>query len=324
MSEPLRARRPGPRRRRASRIPKIEWPRRPPVPLAGQTWTPGDAGRPETPRRRLSRALAVLLAVCEVALLAWLVAGPVFQVRSVDVAGNQRLKSGEVVAAAGLARPGSVFTVDAATIRRKLTAMPWVREATVTTTLPDRVTLTIDEWQPVAIYLAGGTGQPLYLSDQAVILGTAPDAKTGLEIDGPAGPQPRVGSRPLDARLLTAMVNIQRGLPALIGQDVKSFAVDGCGGVTMTVQRGWRAQFGRVITPEEFAGLNQKLAALKSVASKEDLNNPNLDYINLENAQVPAVGLKTKPTPTPAATAQPTPAPSASPAPKIVPVVPCK
>ena len=268
--------------------------------------------------------MAILSAIAELALLVWLVTGPAFQVRQVTVVGNHQLKTAQVISAAGLQRPGSVFSVDAATIRRKLTATAWVRDATVTTALPDQVTVTVDEWQPVAVYVAGGKGQPLYLSDQAVVLGPAPDARSALEIDGPAGPDPRVGTRPVDQRLLAAAVNIQRGLPGLIGQEVKAFAVDACGDLTMTVQRGWRVEFGRVITPEEFADLSQKLSALKSVASKENLNNPDLDYVNVENDQLPAVGLKSKPSPapSPAPSAAPLPSPSAA-VPKLVPA-PCK
>ncbi len=254
-----------------------------------------------------------MVAGLEAVLLVWIAAGPLFQVRHVEVFGNHRLQRPQVLSAAGLVQPVSVFAVDAATIRRKLTATPWVRQAAVTVALPDRVTVTLDEWQPVAVYQPAG-GHALFLSDRAVVLGPAPDASAALEIDGPATPDPRVGARPVEPRLLTALVNIQRGLPGLISQDVKAFALDSCGDVTMTVQRGWRVLFGRVITPEEFAALDQKLAALKSIASKENLNDPNVEYVNLENAQLPAVGVKPPPAPTPkpspGATAIPTPVPT--------------
>lgn len=311
---------PRPRKRRASRIPRLALPRPQSVPLVGQAWAPGDAEARPRPTQRLARAAAVVAALVELVLLLWLLAGPSFQVRSVEVTGNQRLTSAQVVSAAGMARPGSVFAVDAATIRRKLTATPWVRDATVTTTLPDRVVLSVDEWQPVAVYLAGGKGQPFFLSDQAAVLGPAANAGGVLEVDGPAGADPKVGAHPVDQRLLTAMVNIQKGLPSLISQQVKSFQVDSCGDLTMTVQRGWRALFGRVITPEEFAALNQKLAALKSIAAKEDLNNPNLDYVNLESAQLPTAGFKNMPAPSPSPSVAPSPAP---PVPRPIPV-PCR
>lgn len=315
--------RPRPRRRRSTRL-GLGWPRPavPPPPLAGQAWTPGDARRPEDDGRPALRAAAVAAAVVELALLLWLLAGPAFQVHQVRVVGNHQLKAAEVVTAAGLDRPGSVFALDAATIRRKLTATAWIRTARVETALPGRVTLTVDEWQPVAVYTAGPAGHPVYLSDQAAVLGAAPSPTAALLVQGPAGPDPRVGSHPVETRLLTAMVNIQRALPGLIGHQAKSFAVGSCGDLTMTVDRGWRVEFGRVITPEEYAALGQKLAALKSIAAREDLNNPDLVYVNLENPQLPAAGFKSKPSPSPVASAAPSPAPSSGPRP--VPVLPCK
>lgn len=298
------------RRRRSSRV-RFDWLRRtsPAGALAGLSWNPGDARRQKDDGSRAWRLAALVIALCEAALLAWLLAGPAFQVRHVDVAGATHLRSPEVVAAAGLDRPRSLFAVDAATIRRKLTANPWIRDASVTASLPDRVALSVEEWAPVAVYVAGGRGRPMFLSDQAAVLGSAAAGGAALEIDGPAGPDPRVGSHPVDPRLLTAMVNIQRGLPGLAGQQVRSFSIDGCGNLSMTVQRGFRVDFGRVITPEEYGALDQKLAALKSVAARENLNSPDVEYVNLQNAQLPAVGLRSRPSPPPA----PAPAPSAAP-----------
>jgi POTRA domain, FtsQ-type len=295
------------------------------VPLRGLEWTAG-AGLEKDPRAdRGRRTAALAAALLAVAVLGWLLGGGLFQVRQVHVAGNQRLTAAQVKRLAGLDRPGSVFGVDAATIRRKLTADAWVRDAEVTPVLPDRVDVTVDEWQPVAV-LVLGSGAGYYLSDQAVVLGAAPPAASALEVDAPTAAAPRVGQRPLDPRLLTALVNIQRGLPGLVGEDVRSFEVDGCGNLTMTTARGWKAYFGRVITPEEFASLDSKLAALKAVSTAENLNSPDLDYVNLMNASLPAVGHKSRPgpTPTPAAGAH---APSPAPPPAAtapVPIVTCR
>ncbi len=205
----------------------------------------------------------------------------------------------EVERLAGLDHPGSVFAVDAATIRHRLTADPWVRDATVSIELPGTVVVSVDEWHPVAVYVPGSSRRAFFLSDQAVVLGAAPGADAALEIDAPAAAEPRTGQRPIDDRLLRAMVNIQRGLPALIGQDVRSFEVDGCGNLTMTTRRGWKAYFGRVITPEEFVSLNDKLAALKSVSTQENLNSPDLEYVNVMNAALPATGHRSKAAPAP-------------------------
>jgi cell division septal protein FtsQ len=240
---------------------------------------------------------------------------PIFQVRQLDVSGNQRLTTDQVVAAAGLQHAGSVFLVDPGGVERRLEGQTWVRSATVTAQLPDRVSIYVEEWRPAAVYRAS-SGPLWYVSAQAVVLGPADgqDASALLEIDGPAQPQPKAGRPALDRTLLVGLVNIQRALPGLIGQEVQSFAIDGCGSLTLAAKRGWRAQLGRVLTPEEFASLKDKMAALKSLAAGGDVNfdSPNLQYVNVMNPADVAVKERDKParpgrgvSPAPAAGVQP-------------------
>jgi hypothetical protein len=120
-----------------------------------------------------------------------------------------------------------------------------------------------------------------------------------------------VGRRVLDSRLLVALVNIQRTLPRLIGQDVKGFTIDGCGNLTLVSVRGWSVQFGRMLTGEEIATLRDKVAALRAVAPEVDYNSPDLQAVNVMNPSAVAVRAKQKPTPTPAP-GRASPAPSAS------------
>jgi hypothetical protein len=110
----------------------------------------------------------------------------------------------------------------------------------------------------------------------------------------------------MDADLLTALVNIQRALPGLLGQQVRSFSLDTCGNLTLSAARGWKAYFGRVLTPEEFATLRDKLSALKSISAAVDYNSPDLDYVNVMNPYAPAVKLKSVRA-APAASAPPAP-----------------
>src|SRR5207249_10693154 len=107
-------------------------------------------------------------------------------------------------------------------------------------------------WSPVAVYQPSRGGS-WYLSDQAVALGPvrAGAANQGLlEVRDLGARAPSAGQQVLDVKLLVALVNIQRALPDIIGQDVRSFQVDSCGNLTMVAGRGWKAQFGRVLTPE--------------------------------------------------------------------------
>jgi cell division septal protein FtsQ len=301
----------------------------PAPPLSGRRLARAPRRRPrrfgrldERSRRRARRTGSLALAAGWLAALVALLAAPAFQVRHVDVSGNQRLTAAQVVAAAGLQHPGSVFQVDPAATERRLAGATWVRAASVSAQLPDRVSVRVSEWQPVAVYRAGGGG-PWYLSDQAVALGPADaaDVQSLLDIDGPARPAPRAGRAPLDRALLVALVNIQRALPGLIGQDVESFSIDSCSGLTLNARRGWKAQFGRVLTPEELASLKDKVASLRALAASGDVDfdSPGLRYVNVMNPAVVAVPQRT-PAPRPGhASPSPSPRPPARAGPQAVP-----
>jgi hypothetical protein len=181
--------------------------------------------------------------------------------------------------------------------------------------LDGTVVVRISEWQPVAAYHAGTGKRYFLLSSQAMVLGPAASAGTLVDIQGPAGADPKSGAQALDPALLTALVNIQRGLPALIGQEVAGFIFDSCGDLTLVSKKGWRVYFGRVLTPEEFTTLRDKLSALKAIAGhgNVDYNSTDLMYVNVMNPSEPAAGYKSRtpasPSPSPGA-AQPSPSPA--------------
>jgi len=174
----------------------------------------------------------------------------------------------------------------------------------------------VSEWDPVAAYHAGPSTKLFLLSSQAVVLGPTPTSGGLVDIQGPAVGDPRVGERALDPVLLTALINIQRGFPTLLGQDVAGFVFDSCGNLTLVAKRGWKVYFGRVLTPEEFASLRDKLAALKAIAGNGNVNYASSDllYVNVMNPSEPAVGYKSRqpapPSPSPGATPAPAPSPS--------------
>ncbi len=305
-------------RRRRSRLPHIDWRKTidSSEPLKGQLWTRSERALKEPDvhwaRRAASGAVAVLLS----ALVAWLIFGPAFAVRDIQVSGAQHMTRQQVLAAAGIDTDGSLLAFDPVAARQKLLQQTWIRAASVRPSLDGTVLIQISEWQPVAAYHAGPTGALLLLSAQAVVLGGAPSAGGLTNIQGPAGADPKAGDRPLDPELLVALVNIQRGLPGLIGQSVANFIVDSCGDLTLVSTRGWKVYFGRVLTPEEFASLRDKLAALKAINGKVNYNSTDLEYVNVMNPSEPAAGFKSRepapPTPNPGA---PRPSPSPSPAP---------
>jgi cell division protein FtsQ len=259
------------------------------------------------------RVLAAGVALLEAVLLGWLWFGPALKVNTMDVVGASHMSVSQVAKAAGVTDGSSIISVDGIAGRERLLNQVWVRTATVQPKLPGTVRIQVSEWQPVAVYHAGTSSKKFWLSSQAVVLGQAPSSGGLLEVQGPAGGDPRVGERPLDPQLLTALVNIQRALPTFIGQEVAGFIFDSCGSLTLVVKRGWKVYFGRVLTPEQFSALRDKLGALKAISGNGnvDFNSPDIEYVNVMNPAEPAVGYKPKAPPqSPGARATPTPAPA--------------
>ena len=291
-------------------------------PLKGQLWTRSERSLREPDVHWSLRAIALTAAVAEIALLGWLWFGPALAVRTVTVAGAQHLTNEQVAKAAGLANTQSVLSVDGGADREHLLAQIWVQNATVEPQISGSVLVTITEWRPVAVYHSGKATTLYLMSDQAAILGPASSGGGLVDVQGPSGPDPKIGDRPIDQALLTAMVNMQRIIPTLLGQQIAGFIFDSCGDLTLLAKRGWKVYFGRVLTPEEFTSLADKVAALKAIAGGKNVNynSSDLEYVNVMNPAEPAVGYRSalhppSPSPSPGATPRPSPSPIPSPSP---------
>jgi POTRA domain, FtsQ-type len=311
-------------RRRRSLLPRAAWRRdlEASEPLKGQLWTRSEKSLREPDVHWARRAVAMGVAVALSGLLGWLWFGPALSVQTVEVTGSDHLTSDQVAQLAGLAGGASVLSVDAEADRAKLLNQTWVQGATVIPYLPGSVLVHISEWQPVAVYHSGANASLFLMSDQAVILALAPSAAGLVDVQGPGGADPKVGQRPIEQVLLTALVNMQRGFPALLGQQVSGFIFDSCGNLTLIAKRGWKVYFGRVLTPEEFTTLHDKVAALKAIQGRGQVNynSSDLEYVNVMNPAEPAVGFHSRlnpptPSPSPGATPRPSPSPAPSPTP---------
>lgn len=304
-------------RRRRAVLPRAPWPQglERTEPLRGQLWTRSEAALRPRDVQWARKFLAAAAAAAEIALLEWLWFGPAVAVHTVEVFGSRHMTPSQVAQYAGFLGGGSVLSVDGSAAQRRLEDQVWVRSASVRPQLPGTVVIQVSEWQPVALYHAGTSKKMFWLSSQAVVLGLAANAGGLVDIQGPAGADPRPGDHVLDPQLVTALINIQHVMPALVGQEVAGFTFDSCGNLTLLAKRGWKVYFGRVLTPEEFTTLRDKLSALKAIAGSGnvDYSSTDLEYVNVMNPSEPAVAYKSR------EIALPAPTPGASPAPN-----PCK
>jgi len=308
-------------RRRSSLLPRPPWPKgvERTEPLRGQLWTRSEKALREPDVAWGWRALAIAAAGVETALLVWLWFGPALAVNSVRVVGAHHMTAAQVAAAAGINSSSSVISVDGQWADGRLRDQVWVRAASVQPELPGTVVIQVSEWEPVVAYHAGLSTNLFLISNQGVVLGAAAGSGGLVAVQGPAGNDPRAGDRPLDPQLVTAMVNMRNAMPTLVGQDITGFVFDSCGDLTMIAKKGWKVYFGRVLTPEQFASLRDKLAALKAISGKGlvDYSSSDLLYVNVMNPSEPAVGYKSRqphpPSPSPGATPPPSPSPTPNP-----------
>lgn len=81
------------------------------------------------------------------------------QIRDILSEGRQRTSPGEIYRILEPYYGQSILSVDISAIQQRLQSLPWVREAAVTRHFPDRLTTTIVEHRPIAIWQPG-MGQP--------------------------------------------------------------------------------------------------------------------------------------------------------------------
>ena len=78
-----------------------------------------------------------------------------FAVGDIRLAGADRTSTADVYATLGVERGQSIFTVDAAEIRRRLLDLPWVGDAEVRRNLPGSLSIRLIEKRPFALWQSG-------------------------------------------------------------------------------------------------------------------------------------------------------------------------
>lgn len=127
---------------------------------------------PDYDRLRNRKILKGLIAGCAVVdgllLLTFvgllLVYLPYFNLRDVEVVGNNRLSRAEVIEASAVESGMNLLTVDLGAIAARLRRHPWVRSASVYRRFPGQIILEIEERTPRAILAAK---KLYYVDDQA-------------------------------------------------------------------------------------------------------------------------------------------------------------
>jgi hypothetical protein len=273
----------------------------------------------EFPVRQAARAamgtwarpgLRILLLCVEVSAAILLVASPAFAARNIDISGVHHLTRQDILQRTGLAAGGSLFLVTPQSAENAIRSDPYVRAVIVRTSLPDRVEVSVDEWEPLA--LLHRDGRDYLLSPEGTVLGPAAGATIGTAAGQPSvevgwtatGPL-RTGDHAVSGRLLQDLKQIVKAFPVAYGLTVTKVFLAADQQLTLETKEGPRILFGQMVTEEQVSSLDAKLSSLKSLSGKVDLAHSKLDYVNLMNQSQPVTHAIPSPSPSPQPSAKP-------------------
>jgi cell division protein FtsQ len=248
--------------------------------------------------------LRILVLCVELSAAILLVASPAFAARDIDVSGVHHLTRQEILQRTGLAEGGSLFLVSPQGAENAIRSDPYVRAVSVRASLPDRVEVSIDEWEPLA--LLHRDGRDYLLSPEGTVLGPAGGATVGtaagqpaVEVGWAATGALRTGDHAVSGTLLQDLKQIVRAFPTAYGLTVTKVLLAADQQLTLETKEGPRILFGQMVTEEQVSSLDAKLSSLKSLSGKVDLAHSKLDYVNLMNQSQPVTHAIPSPSPSP-------------------------
>jgi cell division septal protein FtsQ len=211
----------------------------------------------EQGRASLRRLAALVAVIGLVAALAWLFLDERFYVSNADITGLRYSSASDVYRQAGI-DGYSIFWVDKDDTAERIEALPYVKTATVQSSLPNRVRIAVDERTPVAVWKVDGRDYWVDVEGITMPVASPVDALPVLwDLDGSTvDPSGRV-----DGELIAAARTLKEQQPG-----VAEFGYDRVNGLQFRMPTGTVVHLGK---PEGLAKRVRELAALQqSLASQ--------------------------------------------------------
>lgn len=255
------------------------------------------AAPPPAPTTPVQASRGWIWAVVQLAILGieifvtlFVLAQPAFRPRQVLITGIRHVTSSDIRAALDLPTDRTIFFLNQSQLAQRVATLPWVRSARVSLALPDRVSVAVQEWTPSAVLQLGES--TYYLNAQGTVLDPATEAGALTIINRPDVSSIKSGQSGVSGDLLPMLLQLQAGFQPAFHVSIMSFTIDARAVLSAQTDRGWTIIFGEMITSDDRASLEPKLAALRALSSHVDLTSRRIAYINLENPGAPAVALR--------------------------------
>jgi cell division protein FtsQ len=201
------------------------------------------------PRRALDvwfssgRIFSLLLLIAALAGLLYIARAPRFTVQDIQVQGAQTLGARDIAELAG-ARGESIWQVDTGQIVERLQANAYIERAEAFVSLPDRLTIAVDERRPELRWRSGGQLYLLDIDGRVLSIADSASLTNTLVIDDrsnrPLQPNDQVDSTALKLGRVLAL-----RLPTELNLMPSSIGWDSSNGMIVTTADGRTIIFGR-------------------------------------------------------------------------------
>jgi cell division protein FtsQ len=236
--------------------------------------------------RAMNAVAALVFALAGVVLLsagaAWLARRPAFAFGEIELAGDLQRNSVTTVRANALPHlRGNFFTMDLARARAAFEQVPWVRRAVVRRVWPDKLVVTLEEHQPVALWSGEESSDKMVNSHGEVFEANVGDVEDDSlpEFSGPDGSSAQV------LAMFERLEPVFRQLDA----EVTGVALSGRGSWRVELDTGAALELGRG-TEEEVGERTQRF--VRTVPQVLHRFGAPLESADLRHAEGYAVKLK--------------------------------
>ena len=191
-------------------------------------------------------------------------ASPIVAVRTVQVEGAKYADAALVRSVSDSLKGKSVLTVDTKTARGRLESDPWIKSARITTSLPSRVMIQINERIPVAWFL-GVDNRARVIDEDGLVLSVVEGRPTQyMWIEG-TGSNLTAGAS--STATYRAAGQLAMSLPSELAPMVKHLGVAGSEQITMTLKTGTVINFGAPVD------MRNKLVNVVVLLRRQDVNS---------------------------------------------------
>ena len=199
-----------------------------------------------------------------IAIALVVLASPIVAVRTVQVEGAKYADAALVRSVSDSLKGKSVLTVDTKTASERLESDPWVKSARITTSLPSRVLIQLNERIPVAWFL-GVDNRARVIDEDGLVLSVVEGRPTQyMWIEG-TGPNLTAGASA--AAAYRAAGQLAMSLPSELAPMVKHLGVAGTEEITMTLKTGTVINFGAPVD------MRNKLVNVVVLLRRQDVNS---------------------------------------------------